>query len=101
MRTTEEIQISTERLLSDLKAIVRDGEKLLAASAKDLGERGTAARERLIAALDVARETRRKLQAQATSGIEATNRLVRDHPYLALGLALGTGWFVGMLLRRR
>jgi len=101
MRTTDEIHASSERLLSDLKAIVQDGEELLEASAKDLTQKGAAARERLSAALEVAKETRRKLQAQAASGIEATGRLVCAHPYRSIGFALGIGFVVGMLLKRR
>ena len=44
-RTSAQIEQSTERLLQDLKAVVRDGEELLKAGAQDLSERGMAARE--------------------------------------------------------
>ena len=64
-RSAEEIEESTERLLQDLKAVVHDGEALLKAGAEQLSERGIAARERLTAALQVAKETRRKLEQRA------------------------------------
>ncbi len=100
-RTAEEIEASTERLLQDLKAVVHDGEELLRAGAQDLSERGMAARERLAAALEVAKDTRRKLEASATAGLKATNTYIRENPYQSLGIAFGVGMLLGVLVNRR
>ncbi|HVV72255.1 MAG TPA: DUF883 domain-containing protein [Verrucomicrobiae bacterium] len=100
-RSAEEIEQSTERLLHDLKAVVHDGEELLKASVQDLSERGVAARERLADALEVAKDTSRKLQERAAAGLEATGDMIRLHPYQALGIAFGVGLFAGILLNRR
>jgi len=100
-RSSEEIVESTERLLQDLKAVVRDGEALLKAGAKDLGERGAAARERLSAALDVAKDTARKLQGRAVESAQATDRLIRENPYQSIGIAFGLGVLIGVLVSRR
>jgi ElaB/YqjD/DUF883 family membrane-anchored ribosome-binding protein len=100
-RSAEEIEESTEKLLEDLKAVVQDGEELLRASSQDLSERGMAARERLAAALDAARETRRKLEERAVAGAKATDRLIREHPYQSVGIAFGVGMLVGVLLNRK
>ncbi len=100
-RSTEQIEESTEKLLQDLKAVVRDGEELLKAGAKDLGERGMAARERLAAALQTARETGRKLEEQAVAGVKAAERLIRQHPYESIGIAFGVGLVIGVLVNRR
>ena len=100
-RTAEDIEESTERLLQDLKAVVQDGEELLRSTAADLNDRALAAREKLAAALEVARDTRERLQAQATAGVEATNRLIRDNPYRSLGVAFGVGVLLGIILNRR
>ena len=99
-RSTEELEATTERLLQDLKAVLEDGEKLLKAGAQNLGERGLAARARLAAALDIARETRRKLEAPARSGAQATDRVIREHPYESVGIAFGLGMLIGVLLQR-
>jgi ElaB/YqjD/DUF883 family membrane-anchored ribosome-binding protein len=99
-RSGEQIEASTEKLLRDLKAVVHDGEDLLRAGARDLSERGVAAKERLAAALKVAKETHQKLQQQVMSGAKATDRVIRDHPYESLGLAFGVGILLGMLARR-
>ena len=83
----EEIEESTEKLLQDLKAVVRDGEELLRAGANEIGERGMAAREKLSAALEVAKDTRRKLEERAIASARATDRVIREHPYESIGAA--------------
>ena len=100
-RSTEEIEESTERLLQDLKQVVRDGEELLKAGANELSEKGTAARERLASALEVAKETRRKLEERAVASARATDRAIREHPYESIGIAFGVGVLIGVLINRR
>jgi ElaB/YqjD/DUF883 family membrane-anchored ribosome-binding protein len=100
-RSAEEIEESTEKLLEDLRAVVRDGEELLKAGAQDLSERGLAARERLAAALEVAKETRRRLQERAVASAKATDRLIREYPYQSIGIAFGVGMLFGILVNRR
>jgi ElaB/YqjD/DUF883 family membrane-anchored ribosome-binding protein len=99
-RSTGEIEESTERLLQDLRAVVHDGEELLKAGANELSERGTAARDRLMAALEVAKETRRKLEERAVASAKATDRIIRQHPYESIGVAFGVGLLVGVLINR-
>src|SRR5438128_1564448 len=100
-RSAEDIADSTEKLLQDLKAVVHDGEALLKAGAQDLSERSMAARERLAAALEVAKETRRKLQERAVNGAPATDRIIRENPYQSVGIAFGAGVLLGLLVSRR
>jgi ElaB/YqjD/DUF883 family membrane-anchored ribosome-binding protein len=100
-RSTEEIEESTEKLLQDLKAVVHDGEELLQAGMNELSERGQAARERLAAALEVARQTRRKLEKRALAGAKATDLMVREHPYESIGIAFGVGLLIGVLINRK
>jgi ElaB/YqjD/DUF883 family membrane-anchored ribosome-binding protein len=100
-RSTGEIEESTEKLLQDLRAVVHDGEELLKAGANELSERGSAARERLTAALEMAKETRRKLEKQALASARATDRIIRQHPYESIGIAFGVGMLLGVLINRR
>jgi len=99
-RSTAEIEESTERLLQDLKAVVRDGEELLRAGVRDVTAKGQAARERLASALDMAKDTQRKLQERATAGAKATDRIIRDYPYQSIGIAFGIGLLIGVLANR-
>jgi ElaB/YqjD/DUF883 family membrane-anchored ribosome-binding protein len=100
-RSAEEIENSTERLLQDLKAVVHDGEELLRAGAQDISERGVAAREKLAAALEVAKETRQRLEARAIAGAKAADRAIRENPYQSMGIAFGVGLLLGVLINRR
>jgi ElaB/YqjD/DUF883 family membrane-anchored ribosome-binding protein len=100
-KTASEIEASTERLLRDLQSVVRDGEELLRAGVQDLSEKGVAARERLAAALEVAKETRRRLEEKAVASAKAMDKLVREYPYQSLGAAFGLGLIIGVLVNRR
>jgi ElaB/YqjD/DUF883 family membrane-anchored ribosome-binding protein len=100
-RTTEDIEQSTEKLLQDLRAVVRDGEELLKSGAQELGERGAAARERLAAALEAAKETGRKLEARARAGARAADVMIRENPYQSIGIGFGLGLVIGVLINRR
>jgi ElaB/YqjD/DUF883 family membrane-anchored ribosome-binding protein len=100
-RSESDIEQSTEKLLQDLREVVHDGEELLKAGAEDLSERGAVAREKLAAALEVARETQRRIQERAVEGAKAADRMIRDNPYQAIGIAFGVGLLIGVLSGRR
>lgn len=95
------IEDTTEKLLADVKQVVRDGEELLRAGAGGLSEKGKAARERLAAALESAKETGRKLQDRTIAGAKATDKVIREHPYQSIGIAFGIGLLIGVLVNRR
>jgi ElaB/YqjD/DUF883 family membrane-anchored ribosome-binding protein len=42
-----------------------------------------------------------RLEQRALERAKAADRVVRDHPYPTIGLALGLGLLVGFLLRRK
>lgn len=92
---------STEQLLEDLREVVEDGEALLRAGANELNDRGSAAREKLSAALDRAKETGRKLQEQTVAGAQAADRVIRDNPYQTVGVAFVVGVIIGAVLNRK
>jgi ElaB/YqjD/DUF883 family membrane-anchored ribosome-binding protein len=100
-KSENEREDATEKLLRDLKEVVKDGEELLQAGASELSEKGRAARARLAAALDAARETGRKLQEQTIAGARVTDRVIREHPYQSIGLAFGVGLLIGVLINRK
>jgi len=100
-RSASEIEQSTEKLLQDLKEVVRDGEELLRAGVADLSERGAAAKEKLAAALEVAKETQRRLQDRAVASAKTADRYIRANPYQSIGIAFGAGLILGLLASRR
>jgi ElaB/YqjD/DUF883 family membrane-anchored ribosome-binding protein len=92
--------MSTERLASDLKAIARDAEDLIKATAGDVSEKAKEARSRLMVALESAKDRCEELQEKAVAGAKATDKVIRDHPYESIGIAFGVGLLIGVLLGR-
>jgi ElaB/YqjD/DUF883 family membrane-anchored ribosome-binding protein len=92
---------STERLVGDLKAVARDTEDLLRASAGEVSEKAREARARLNSTLERAKESCARLEEKAVAGAKAADRVVRDHPYESAGIAFGIGLLIGVLVTRR
>jgi ElaB/YqjD/DUF883 family membrane-anchored ribosome-binding protein len=78
---------TTEKLMADLRTVVRDAETLLQAAAAASGER---LQETGAAAGDSAREAAREIEDQ-----------VRQNPWAAVGVAVGVGLVLGLLLGRK
>lgn len=93
--------VTAEKLVSDLKTLVHDGEELLKAGAGELTEKGREARAKLAEALQAARETCLKLEHKAVAGAKAADKAIREHPYESVGLAFGLGLLIGVLIGRK
>ena len=96
-----ETEINKDKLVADLKAVARDTQELLRATADQAGEKATEVRERLNAVLNSANTACQRLEARATASVESSDKLVRDHPYESIGVAFGVGVLLGLLLGRR
>ena len=92
---------ANRRLTSDLKAVVRDSEELMKATAGQVGEKVSEMRTRLAAALESAKATCQRLEEKAVVAAKATDRTIREHPYESIGIAFGLGLLVGVLVARR
>lgn len=90
-----------DKILTDLKRVVEDSEELLVDSAGVVGEKAVEFRERLSRKLDAARATCRRLEEKTKQGAKATDKVIREHPYQSLGVALGVGIVIGLLLKRK
>jgi ElaB/YqjD/DUF883 family membrane-anchored ribosome-binding protein len=96
--------VARQRVVADLKALFRDSEDLLKATAGDMNEKVKEARARVICALERARETCGDLQDQtaATARVAANkaDTVIRLHPYESIGVAFGIGLLIGVLVTR-
>ena len=92
---------ANERLVSDLKAVVRDAEELLKATAGQAGEKISEVRNRLAAGLESAKATCHRLEEKTVAAAKATDRCIREHPYESIGAAFGLGLLIGVLVGRR
>ena len=81
--------------------LAEDARALMAATADVAGEKVADARKRLAAALDNAKDIAGRVRDKAVEGAQAADEAVREHPYLAIGIALGVGALIGFLVARR
>jgi ElaB/YqjD/DUF883 family membrane-anchored ribosome-binding protein len=96
---------STDRLMADLQAVVRDTENLLKATAGDASERASKARAHAEESLQKARvrlhEIEHDVAARAREAAQKTNAYVHENPWPSIGVAAGAGLLLGLLLGRR
>lgn len=87
-----------EKFTQDLMTLIHDAEDLVRATGGNLADKS---KEELIAALGRLKNTCRRVEAQAIASTRFTAKVIREHPYQALGAALGLGLLVGILAARR
>lgn len=97
--------IETDKLVEDLKVVVRDAEALLRATSAQTGEKIQEVRARAEQSLKQAQTRLAQLEDQAYQRArevaDATEVYVRENPWQALGIAAGIGVLVGLLLSGR
>jgi ElaB/YqjD/DUF883 family membrane-anchored ribosome-binding protein len=93
--------MAKEGTLNEFENVAQDAEELLQATADNVGEKATAIRERLAAALEAAKSTAQNIQQQAVRGAKATDEFVHEKPYYAMGIAFGVGLALGFLIKRK
>lgn len=96
-----EQEVTTQKLLEDLKVLVRDGEELLRAGADNLSEKGREVRAKLAAAMEAAKKSGYRLEERALASAKAADRTIREHPYQTVGIAFGVGLLIGVLINRK
>lgn len=97
--------ISTDKLVEDLRVLVRDAEALLQATAAQTGDRIDGLRERAKESLQQARarlaDAEKEAAREARAAAHATDQFVHRNPWQAVGIAAGIGLVVGLLIGRR
>ena len=91
----------TQAISDDMGQLAEDARALMAATADVAGEKVGEARKRLAAALERGREIAGNVRDKAVEGAKAADEAVREHPYQAIGIALGVGALLGYLVSRR
>lgn len=98
-------QVTSDKLMHDLRVVVTDAEELLKATAGQTGERvekvRARAEESLRAARDRLQAAGRAIQSGATEAAHGVNEQVHRNPWTAVGIAAGVGLLVGVLIGRR
>lgn len=95
------IQVSTDRLIDDMKNVVTDSEILMKEVGSELSDKAKQAKARLAVSLEAAKETYGDLQDRARLTVKAADEMVHEHPYTSMGVALAAGVVIGVLVARR
>jgi ElaB/YqjD/DUF883 family membrane-anchored ribosome-binding protein len=85
----------------EMGTLAEGARALMTATADVAGEKVGAARERLTAALESAKEMADNIRDKTVAGAKATDKAVRKHPYKALAIGVGAGLLIGLLIGRR
>ncbi len=86
---------------NSLGTLAEDALALLSATADVGGEKVVEARKRLATALESGKKFYGQVKDKVVEGAKATDSAVHQHPYTAIGIAVGVGALVGFLLARR
>ena len=99
------MQVSTDKLIKDLREVLVDTEDLVWTTAGQTAQRIEKVRARAEESLRNARTriqaASNEVQAAAQDGMHKVERRVRANPWTALGFAAGIGFVVGFLLGRK
>ena len=98
-------QVTREKLMEDLRAVIADLEGLLKATAKQTGERIAAARAKAEESLKAAKarlaEEKAAVMAKTKATAKAADDHVRANPWMAVGIVAAVGLVLSILAARR
>lgn len=105
MNAIIETDVAKEKLIKDFRAVVTDTEELLKATASQTGEKVAAARAKVEESLAATKKRLADLEQglieKTRAAARATDELVHEHPWQAVGIAAAVGFLLGMLTSRR
>jgi len=97
--------VTTDKLMDDLRVLAADAEELLRATAGQAGEKVTDARARAQASVDAAKQRLASAGEQVTvksrEAAKATDEYVHQNPWQSIGVATGLGVLLGFLIGRK
>ena len=103
--TTEAQEQVRQGLVASAKSTLADIEDMMKAQASATGEKAAELREKIANAMRKAKDNLADSQAvvvdRAKEAAQATDDYVHDHPWQAVGVAVGLGFVLGLLVSRR
>jgi len=91
----------TQASRNDIGTLAQDARALMVATADVAGAKVNEARRRLGAALDGGGRIFGRAQAKAVDAAKATDEILHEHPYQAIGIAIVVGALIGYLAARQ
>ena len=86
---------------NNMDTLAEDARALMAATADVAGDKVSEARKRLAAALESGKEVYGRVRDKTVDCAKATDEAVHEHPYQAIGIAIGVGALNGYLVAHR
>jgi ElaB/YqjD/DUF883 family membrane-anchored ribosome-binding protein len=93
--------VSTDKLMADLRAVVRDADELLEATAGQAGARVEELRARAQESIGAARARLEEAGNDAREAARDIDAQVRGNPWAAVGVAAAVGLLLGLLISRK
>jgi len=94
-----------DKLMADLRLVIRDAEELLRLGAEQTGANATEWRDQVEERISRAKLQLAEMQdsavAKARAAGHAADDYVHEHPWKAIGAAAGVGLIIGLLISRR
>lgn len=90
----------TQAASNDMGTLAEDARALMAATADVAGDKVGKARKRLAGALGGCKEMYGRVRGRAVDGAKATDLVVHEHPYAAIGIGIGVGALIAYLVAR-
>ncbi len=95
----------SERLVTDVKVLVKDTEELVRATASQAGEKIVELRNRAQEAVSNLKPQLAKLEStvvdRAKTTATATDAYIHENPWTVIGVSAGIGLVIGLLIGRR
>ena len=86
---------------NDLGTLAKDARSLITATTDLATQKVGAAHQRVVETMKNAKETAGQVRDQAVDYVRVTDKAVHEHPYQAMGIALGVGALLGYIVSRR
>jgi ElaB/YqjD/DUF883 family membrane-anchored ribosome-binding protein len=86
---------------NDMGSLAKDAHSLMTATTDVAAQKFGEARQRVVETVESAKETAGRVRNQAVDYAKAADEAVHEHPYTALGIAVGVGALLGYLVSRR
>ncbi len=105
MSASDKVSESRDKLMSDLRIVIRDTEDLLANTGQQAGEGFKAAKAKIEASLAAAKDELAVAQevvvVKAKEAAKTTDEYVKAHPWQAVGFGAAVGVILGFLISRK
>ncbi len=96
---------SREKLQKDMQSLMKDTRELLRNTAENVSGQTQELRDRLEQRLNTlqhgVQQTAQMAGERLREGFDATDEVVRQYPWQAMGVSLIAGFLLGLMLRRR